>query len=122
MKLTPALQMTIRITALLELILGIVFWTGNAHALIRGHILIGGLLTLAMFVLIYQAYRAEISNLLVLFSAVWAFGLSVWGLAQDRIFPEAYLWLAQVLHLLCALGAIGLAEILGGKIRKKSVV
>lgn len=33
MKLTPTLQWIIRITGLIELILGIVFCTGNAHAL-----------------------------------------------------------------------------------------
>ena len=119
MKLTPALQMTIRITGLIELILGIVFWTGNAHNLILEHILLGGLLTLALFALIYQAYRAGVSKWLVALSAIWALGLPIWGLAQGRIFPETYLWLAQVLHLLCAIGAIGLAEILAAKIRKQ---
>lgn len=120
MKLHPALLMTVRAAGLIELILGIVFWTGNAHALIRGHILIGVLLTLAFFAIVYMAYHAGIARWLVVLSVIWAFGLPIWGLMQDRIFPEAYLWLAQVLHLLCALGAIGLAEILGVQIRKKS--
>ncbi len=119
MKLTPALQWTIRLTGLIELVLGIVFWTGNARALIRGHILLGGLLTLALFALVYQAYRAGVSKWLAALSAVWALGLPVWGLIQGHIFPEAWLWLAQVLHLLCALGAMGLAEILATQIRKK---
>lgn len=119
MKLTPALQWTVRITGLIELILGIVFWTGNAHALIRGHILLGGLLTLALFGLVYLAYQAGIARWLVALSAIWAIGLPIWGLIQGHIFPEAWLWLAQVLHLLCALGAMGLAEILGAKIRKQ---
>ena len=119
MKLTPALQMTIRITGLIELILGIIFWTGNAQALIRGHILLGGLLTLALFALVYLAYRAGVVRWLVAISAIWAIGLPIWGLIQSHIFPEAYLWLAQVLHLLCALGAMGLAEVLAARIRKQ---
>ncbi len=120
MKLHSALLMTVRVTGLIELILGIMFWTGNAQALIRGHILLGVLLTLALFAIIYMAYRAGIVRWLVALSAIWALGLPIWGLTQDRIFPDAYLWLAQVLHLLCALGAMGLAEILGAQIRKKS--
>ncbi len=120
MKITSLLKMVIRITGLIELILGIVFWTGNALFLIRGHILLGSLLTLALFALVFQAYRAKVSSWLVLVSAVWAIGLPIWGLAQGRIFPEAYFWLAQVLHLLCALGAMGLAEILAVRIHKNN--
>ncbi len=119
MKLIPTLQWAIRITGLIELILGIVFWTGNARALIRGHILLGGVLTLALFALVYLAYRAVVARWLVALSAIWALGLPVWGLIQSHIFPEVYLWLAQVLHLLCALGAMGLAEILGARLRKR---
>ena len=118
---TKTLLMVVRITGLIELVLGIVFWTGNAHDLILGHILLGGLLTLALLALVYQAYRAGIARWLVALSAIWAIGLPLWGLAQEHIFPEAYFWLAQVLHLLCALGAMGLAEILGAQIRKQGV-
>lgn len=120
MKLSSALLMAVRITGLIELILGVMFWTGNAHVLIRGHIFLGVLLTLTLFALIYLAYRSKVARWLVALSVIWAIGLPIWGLTQDRIFPETYLWLAQVLHLLCALGAMGLAELLGAQIRKKS--
>ncbi len=82
--------------------------------------MLGSLLTLALFGLVYQAYRAGIVRWLVAISAVWALGLPIWGLAQERILPEAYTLIAQILHLLCALGAMGLAEILGAQLRKKS--
>lgn len=48
MKTTSILQMTVRIIGVIELILGVVFWTGNAESLIRVHILLGCLLTLAL--------------------------------------------------------------------------
>ena len=115
---TSIFQWIVRITGLLALTLGIVFWTGNAESLVIAHILLGCLLTLALFVLVYQAYRAGVSTMLVGLAAVWAIGLPVYGLLQDRILPESYEWLAQVLHLLCAIGAMGLAEILGSKVRR----
>ena len=121
MKNTSLLQMIVRITGMILLILGIIFWMGNAHALIRIHILIGTILTIALLALTFLAYHAGVSKWLVLVAAIWALGLPIWGLAQDRIFPAAYLWLAQVLHLICGVGAIGVGEILGAQIRKKDV-
>lgn len=119
MKYVPALQMTIRATGLLALILGIIFWTGNALFLVRVHILLGVVLTLALFALVYLAYRAGVKRALVMIAAIWAIVLPIWGLIQSHIFPETWFWLAQVLHLLCAIGAIGLAETLGARIRKQ---
>jgi uncharacterized membrane protein len=120
MKVTSILQMTVRIAGVIELILGILFWTGNAESLVICHIALGSLITLALFVLTYQAYRANVSRWLVLIAAVWAIGLPIWGLAQGRIFPGTYNWISEVLHLLCGVGAIGVAEILAAQIRKKA--
>ena len=108
----------VRITGLLGLSLGIAFWAGTAESLVILHILLGSLLTLALFVLVFQAYRAGVSTLLVGLAAVWAIGLPIYGLVQDRILPDTFEWLAQVLHLLCAIGAMGLAEILAARIRR----
>ncbi len=112
--------MTVRILGVILLILGIVFWTGSAHSLVIFHILLGSILTLALFALTYLAYRAGVSRWLVLIAAVWAIGLPIWGLAQNRIFPDDYNWIAEVLHLLCGVGAIGVGEILAAQIRKKA--
>ena len=117
---TSNLQWIVRITGALALLLGIAFWTGNAGSLVLVHILLGSLLTLALFVLLYQAYRAKVSTILVGLAAIWAIGLPIYGILQGRILPDTYSWLAQVLHLLCAIGAMGLAELLGARIRRTS--
>ncbi len=119
MKSTKFLQNLVRIIGTLQIVAGIVFWTGNARALIPAHIILGTILTLALFVLAYQAYRARVSRWLVLVAVLWGIGLPLWGMAQDSIFPGAYNWIAQVLHLLCGLGAMGLAEMLAVQIRAK---
>jgi hypothetical protein len=120
MKTISILQNIVRIAGTIQLISGIVFWTGNAEVLVIGHIVLGSILTLALFALSYQAYRAKVSPKLVLVGAVWGLGLPIWGLAQEKIFPGTNNWIAQVLHLLCGVGAIGLAEMLAAQIRKKS--
>ena len=122
MKTTSILQMTVRIIGVIELILGIVFWTGNVESLIRVHILLGCLLTLALFVLVYQAYRAGVSLWLVIVAAIWALGLPIWGLAQDKILPGASNWISQILHVLCGIGAVGVAEILAVQMRKNKII
>ncbi len=81
MKTTSILQNVLRIAGTIQLISGIVFWIGNAETLVISHIVLGSLLTLALFALAYQAYRAEVSPKLVLVAAVWGLGLPIWGLA-----------------------------------------
>ena len=120
MKNSSVLQMVIRIAGLIQLVLGVIVWTGTADALIMIHALIGSIFTIALFTVTYQAYRADVLPWLVILTAVWALVLPVWGLAQEKIFPESYFWIAQILHVLCGIGAIGLAEMLSAQMRKKS--
>jgi len=115
---TKTLQMLVRVIGLLQLVLGIVFWTGGAEELVIVHIGLGLVLTIALFMLILRAQRAGAARWLVIFAAAWALGLPIWGLVQESIFPEAYAWIAQVLHLLCGLGAVGIGEFLGMKIKQ----
>jgi len=112
--------MLIRIVGLLQLVLGIVFWTGNAEKLVIAHILLGLVLTIALLLLTFRAYRTGVVRWLVIMAAVWAVGLPLWGILQEKIFPESLTWLAQVLHLLCGLGAIGIGEMLAVHIGKKT--
>ena len=121
MKNTSILQMIIRIIGVIQLVLGIVFWTGNADFLVIGHIVLGSILVLALWVLAYQASRAGVSRWLVILAAIWGLVLPIWGLSQDKILPGSYNWITQVLHLLCGVGAVGMAEMLAPQMRKKSV-
>ncbi len=117
---TKTLQMAIRIIGMIQLVLGIIFWTGNADKFVIVHILLGLILTIALFMLTFRAYRAGVLRWLVILAAVWAVGLPAWGLLQEKIFPESLTWLAQVLHLVCGLGAVGIGEMLAMHIGKKN--
>ena len=120
MKNVSILQWIIRVTGLIQLILGIVVWTGNADFLIICHILVGSILVIALWVLAYQALRAGVSKWLVILAAAWGLILPIWGLAQDKLLPETGHWIIQVVHLLCGVGAVGMAEILASKMHKKN--
>ena len=112
------LPMVIRTTGLIQLILGVMVWAGKIEVLTSVHVLVGAILTIALLMLFYQAYRAKVSLGFVILAVVWALVLPVWGLGQEKIFPVTFLWLSQLLHVLCGLGAIGIAEMMGARMRK----
>ncbi|MFN8410798.1 MAG: hypothetical protein U0Z26_00265 [Anaerolineales bacterium] len=118
MKNSSTLQWVLRITGIIQLILGGIVWAVEADSLIMPHMLVGTIFTIALFILTYQAYRAGVVRWLVALAAVWALVLPIWGAAQEHIFPENYFWLSQILHVLCGVGAIGLGEMMAVKMRK----
>ena len=72
MKMTAtALQWLVRLAGLLQIILGVLFWTGNALTLIPLHMLVGLLLVLALWALAGIAAFAHVSRGRVALAFVW---------------------------------------------------
>jgi hypothetical protein len=120
MKIASIAQMVVRITGLIQLVLGFILWPGTTDFLIPIHILIGSALAIALLTLSYLAARSRISVGLVVLAMAWALVLPALGLAQEKLLPETGHGIIQILHLLCGIGAVGMAEILGAQTRKKS--
>lgn len=117
---TIVAQMTVRLTGLTQIILGVLFWTGHADALIPVHMLIGSVLVLALWTLAILGARAGVNPGLVALALAWGFIVPVLGLTQTRLLPSAGHWVIQVLHLLVGLAAIAQAEGLAARIMAKS--
>jgi hypothetical protein len=111
-------HMTVRITGVLLLILGLLFWTGDALGLIPVHMLVGVLLVLALWLLSATASQMGVPIGLVLGAAVLGLLVAVLGFTQDSLLPGGAHWLIQVLHLLLGMAAIGVAEMIGGRLRR----
>lgn len=110
--------MIVRIGVLIELALGILFWTGNADSLQIVHIVIGILVVLSLWTMgIAQGLQGG-SFGLALATFVLGFLLALVGLFQKGWLVEQYHWVIQVIHLLLGLSAIGLAEMIGGRYRR----
>lgn len=110
--------MIVRIGVLIELVLGILFWTGNADSLQIVHIVIGILVVLSLWTMgIVQGLQGG-SFGLALATFVLGFLLALLGLFQKGWLVEQYHWVIQVIHLLLGLSAIGLAEMIGGRYRR----
>jgi hypothetical protein len=115
---TTVAQMLVRITGLILIVLGILFWTGNAVALIPVHMLLGFVLVLSLWTLAGQAARVGVQPGLIALAIVWGLIVPIVGVTQTQLLPGNAHWVIQVLHLLLGAGAIGQAEGLAARIKK----
>lgn len=110
----------LRVAVLINLILGIIFWTGNADSLQGIHIILGIIAVLALWTLgIMQGVRGG-SLGLALATFVVGFLLALVGLFQKNWLPEPNTshWIIQVIHLVLGLAIIGLGESAAGRYRR----
>jgi hypothetical protein len=105
-----AIQMGIRALGVVQLVLGITFWTGNALGLVDLHQLIGILLVLGLWTQAAMAHRAGVPGGLIAGAAVYGLIVPIVGLTQRDLFPGSAHWVIQVIHLLLGIGLLALAE------------
>jgi hypothetical protein len=115
-------QMTIRISGLLLLLLGLAIWTGRADAAIPIHELLGFVLVLALWTLSYFAARAGVLMRWVVLAVAWGLAAPLLGLTQENLVNGDWHWTIQVLHLLIGVGAIGLGENLAARMRQIRII
>lgn len=113
-----ALQMVVRVIGSILIVLGVLFWTGNATRLIPVHMLLGITLVLLLWTLAILGALAGVSLGLVAVALVWGLVVPIVGLTQFQLLPGSTHGVIQVLHLLLGLGAIGLAETLARRIKR----
>jgi hypothetical protein len=113
---TTVFQWIVRITGLIQIVLGIAIWTGNFDNLIRYHILDGLIFVVALIVLAVLAAAARVQAGLVVLALIWALVVIALGLTQRQLVPGPAHWVIQVVHLLVGLGAIAQGETLARRI------
>jgi hypothetical protein len=112
------LQIGILLDAVVLVVLGILFWTGNALTLIPLHMLLGLLFVLGLWIMAVLGLKAGVPRGLVVVAIVWGLVVVWFGLNQDSLVPGDLHWLIRVLHLLVGVAAVGLAEALAGRARR----
>ena len=110
MRHITALQMGIRALGVVQLVLGVLFWTGNALGLVDLHQLLGILLVLGLWTMAALAHRAGVPAGLVAAAAVWGLVVPIVGLTQRELLAGSAHWVIEVIHLLLGLGLLALAE------------
>lgn len=112
--LTTLLLVVVRIGGLLALLLGVGYVAGYAPPL-QLHMTLGAVVVLALWGLAVAALRSAAA--LAVVAIAWGLAVPALGMAQLGPPLAGIPWLAQVLHVIAALGAMGLAEALAKRRR-----
>ncbi|HET9983959.1 MAG TPA: hypothetical protein VFQ38_10245 [Longimicrobiales bacterium] len=107
---TNIARWVVRLTGLAQIVLGLVFWSGHAVALIPLHMAVGGLFTLGLLVLAGLAIGARVRPGLGALGVAWVILLPALGMGQMSLLPGAAHWIVRVLHLVVGLAAMGIAD------------
>jgi hypothetical protein len=102
----------LRITFLVQLLLGIGLWTGSFDVVKPVHIVLGVLFVLTMWTIAALALRAGGNRVLGGVILPWGALLVLFGLTQEGIVAGGLHWTIQVLHLVVAMAGIGMTEAL----------
>jgi hypothetical protein len=115
---TTIANIVTRVAGLTAIVLGLLFWTGNALALIPIHMLAGILVVLGLWTLAGLAARAGVPLSFVVLAIAWGLIVPILGITQTRLLPGTAHWVIQLIHLLVGIGAIGQAEGLAARIKR----
>lgn len=105
-----ATRIVMRASILILLVLGVLFWTGHALALLPLHMLFGLLLVLGLWTVAGLAVSRGAPLGLGAAAAVLGLVVIALGVTQTSLLPGPYHWIVRVVHLLVGLGAMGFAE------------
>ena len=111
--------MGLRAIFLVNLVLGILFWTGHeASSVVLIHMLLGIIFVVLLWLVgVFTALRTG-SIGLQLATFVTGLVIAIFGLAQRSILPGTNHGIIQVIHLLLALVGLGVAEMCAGRVRR----
>jgi hypothetical protein len=111
----------LRVAAVLALILGVLDWVGYPLGSILIHMFLGFLVVISLWILGGVMLTRKNGAGLGIGAIVLGLLVLALGLAQKQILPDpspAH-WVIQVVHLLFGLSAIGIGEMIGGRIRRQ---
>lgn len=111
-------HMTIRVSGVLLILLGLAIWTGRADQTVPIHEFLGFVLVLSLWTLSFFAARAGVPLRWVVLAVAWGLVAPILGLTQQNLVTGDWHWTIQILHLLIGLGAIGQGENLAARMRQ----
>ena|SRR5687768_11261200 len=112
-------RVLIRATGLLQVALGLAFWSGNLRVALPFHIFNGILFVLLLLAQTGLAAWAGVKWQLVLFALVWAVLVPTFGMTHPAMLPGDLHRIVELVHMLVGLVAIGLGERLASAARAR---
>ena len=111
----------VRLGGLIMIVLGLLFWTGNALTLVQEHMTLGLLVVLALWVLAATAMQKGVGVGLVIGAFVLGLVVIGFGMTQESLMSgatRAVVETVKVVHLLLGLALISFGEILTARLRR----
>jgi hypothetical protein len=105
-----SLLMLARLAFLVQLILGIGFWTGHFINLVNVHMAIGSLFVLALWAIAVLALRAGAAKGLAIGEIILGLVIAWFGMSQVTMLVGDMHWIVRVVHLVLAMVALPIAE------------
>ncbi len=111
-------SMLVRITWLVNILLGIGLWTGKFDAVKEVHITFGVAMVIALWWITALHVRSQGWGALPILAILDGLALYLLGITQESLLTTGPHWIVQVLHLALALVAIALSEIMTARITR----
>ena len=111
----------VRLGGLVMIVLGLLFWSGNALTLKNEHELLGVLVVLALWTLAFVALRRGVNVGLVVGGLLLGVVVIAFGMSQTSLMngaTRAVVETIKVIHLLLGLGLISMGEVFMARIRR----
>jgi len=115
---TMVIQNAVRILGVILLVLGFMFWSGHHFDLIPVHMRVGEILVSLLWILAAMGLRAGVKPGLVLGAMFYGLIVVAFAFRMATFLPGGAHEVVRVVHFLFGLGAIGLVEMLGAKIKR----
>jgi hypothetical protein len=116
---TRLIQSAIRVLGLILLVLGFMFWSGRSFELVPVHMRVGEILVSLLWILAAMGLRAGVRPGLVLGAMLYGVVVVAFGMRMGTFLPGRAHEVIRILHFLIGLGAIGLAESIGVRMRRR---
>jgi len=115
------IQNAVRVLGLILLLLGFLFWSGHSLRFVPAHMRIGEVLIGLLWILAGIGLRKGVPPGLVLGGMFYGVIVLAFAFRMGSFLPGEAHEIIRVVHLLLGLGAIGMVEMIGGRIKRAAV-
>lgn len=112
------IQNAVRVLGLILLVLGFMFWTGHSFDLIPVHMRLGEILVALLWIIAAMGLRAGVKPGMVLGAMFYGLIVVAFGMRMGGLLPGGAHEVIRIVHFLFGLGAMGLVEMIGAKIKR----
>jgi hypothetical protein len=114
------IQNIVRVLGLMLLVLGFRFWTGHSLRFVPEHMQIGEILIGLLWILSGIGMRKGVPPGLVLGGMFYGVIVLAFAFRMGMFLPGSAHEVIRAVHLLLGLGAIGVVEMIGGRIKRSA--